>query len=195
MNSGKNVYRVLVVSGTQKGADFIGELADGAVICTREHASNGAEARRKLMENEYHIVIVNTPLGDEFGHELAMAAVEKTGTGVVLLVKNELYEELSCRMEDCGILTVAKPVSKQLFFQSLKLVTASVGICARLTEENRKLRRKLAEQTVVSRAKCLLIEFAHMTEEKAHKYIEKQAMDSRSSKEDIASEIVRTYAQ
>lgn len=62
-------------------------------------------------------------------------------------------------------------------------------------EENRKLRRKLAEQTVVSRAKCLLIEFAHMTEEQAHKYIEKQAMDSRSSKEDIASEIVRTYAQ
>ena len=106
MNSGKNVYRVLVVSGTQKGADFIAELADGAVICTREHASNGAEARRKLMENDYHIVIVNTPLGDEFGHELAMTAAEKSGTGVVLLVKNELYEELSCRMEDYGVLTV-----------------------------------------------------------------------------------------
>ncbi len=195
MNSGKNVYRVLVVSGTQKGADFIAELTDGAVICTREHASNGAEARRKLMENDYHMVIVNTPLGDEFGHELAMAAVEKTGTGVVLLVKNELYEELSCRMEDYGILTVAKPVSKQLFYQSLKLVTASVGICARLTEENRKLRQKLAEQTALARAKCLLIEFAHMTEEQAHKYIEKQAMDSRLPKAEIASEIVRTYAE
>lgn len=195
MNSGKNEYRVLVVSGTQKGADFIAELADGAVICTREHASNGAEARRKLMENDYHIVIVNTPLGDEFGHELAMTAAEKTGTGVVLLVKNELYEELSCRMEDYGVLTVAKPVSKQLFYQSLKLVTASVGICARLAEENRKLRQKLTEQTAVARAKCLLIEFAHMTEEQAHKYIEKQAMDSRRSKAEIAAEIVRTYAE
>ena len=184
-----------MVSGTQKGADFIAELADGAVICTREHASNGAEARRKLMENDYHIVIVNTPLGDEFGHELAMTAAEKTGTGVVLLVKNELYEELSCRMEDYGVLTVAKPVSKQLFHQSLKLVTASVGICARLAEENRKLRQKLTEQTAVARAKCLLIEFAHMTEEQAHKYIEKQAMDSRLSKAEIAAEIVRTYAE
>ena len=193
MNSGKNVYRVLVVSGTQKGADFIAELADGAVICTREHASNGAEARRKLMENDYHIVIVNTPLGDEFGHELAMTAAEKTGTGVVLLVKNELYEELSCRMEDYGVLTVAKPVSKQLFYQSLKLVTASVGICARLAEENRKLRQKLTEQTAVARAKCLLIEFAHMTEEQAHKYIEKQAMDLRLPRREVAENIIRTY--
>ena len=64
-----------------------------------------------------------------------------------------------------------------------------------LEEENRKLRQKLAEQTAVARAKCLLIEFAHMTEEQAHKYIEKQAMDSRLPKAEIASEIVRTYAE
>ena len=195
MNSGKNLYRLLVVSGTQKGADFIAELTDSALFCIRDNASCGAEARRKLMENDYHMVIINTPLGDEFGHELALRAVEKTGTGVVLLAKSELYEELGARLEDYGILTVAKPVSKQLFFQSLKLLAASVGFCTRLAEENRKLRQKLSELAALSRAKCLLIEFAHMTEEQAHKYIEKQAMDSRLSKAEIASEIVRTYAQ
>lgn len=34
-----------------------------------------------------------------------------------------------------------------------------------------------------------------MTEEQAHKYIEKQAMDSRLPKAEIAAEIVRTYAE
>ena len=43
---------------------------------------------------------------------------------------------------------------------------------------------------LVSRAKCLLIENRGMTEAEAHHYIEKEAMNSRRTREQVAEEIL-----
>ena len=48
---------------------------------------------------------------------------------------------------------------------------------------------------VVNRAKWLLIEHLSMTEQDAHYYIEKQAMDTRLSRREVAEHIIRTYDQ
>ena len=45
----------------------------------------------------------------------------------------------------------------------------------------------------VNRAKWLLIEIKRMTENEAHYYIEKQAMDMRLSRREVAENIIRTY--
>ena len=45
----------------------------------------------------------------------------------------------------------------------------------------------------VDRAKWLLIQHHNMTEQDAHYYIEKQAMDTRLSRREIADSIIRTY--
>ena len=52
---------------------------------------------------------------------------------------------------------------------------------------------KLEELRVVSRAKCLLVEYLHIGEREAHRYIEKQAMDLRVTKKVIAEDILKTY--
>ena len=46
---------------------------------------------------------------------------------------------------------------------------------------------------MVNRAKWLLIENLNMTEKDAHHYIEKQSMDTRFTRREIAENIVRTY--
>ena len=46
---------------------------------------------------------------------------------------------------------------------------------------------------MIDRAKCILIQYLNMTEAEAHRYIEKQAMDMRSTKRVIAEGILRTY--
>ena len=62
-----------------------------------------------------------------------------------------------------------------------------------LVEENRRLREKIEELRIVERAKCVLIEHLQFTEEQAHRYIEKQAMDRRSTRRTIAESILNTY--
>ena len=48
---------------------------------------SGAEARRRILESDFELIVVNAPLPDEFGHELCADAVEKTDAGVLLLAK------------------------------------------------------------------------------------------------------------
>ena len=51
----------------------------------------------------------------------------------------------------------------------------------------------MADIRTVNRAKWLLIENLGMTEKDAHYYIEKQAMDTRMSRREVAVGIIRTY--
>ena len=62
-----------------------------------------------------------------------------------------------------------------------------------LQSENTKLHQKIQEIRLVDRAKCTLIQDLHMTEQDAHRYIEKQAMDLRMTRREIAEEILKTY--
>ena len=52
---------------------------------------------------------------------------------------------------------------------------------------------KIEEIRLTNRAKWHLIECLSMTETEAHRYIEKQAMDLRLSKREVAENIIKTY--
>ena len=60
-------------------------------------------------------------------------------------------------------------------------------------KNEQKLQKKLEELKKVSLAKCLLIEHIGLTEPSAHRYIEKEAMDSRLPKIMIAEKIIDEY--
>ena len=61
---------------------------------------------------------------------------------------------------------------------------------ALLLEENARLADKLAQLRLVDRAKCLLIERRGMTEADAHRLIEKQAMDTRATRGEVATALI-----
>ena len=51
----------------------------------------------------------------------------------------------------------------------------------------------MEEIRLVNHAKWILIQNLKMTEQEAHKLIEKQAMDTRRTKREIAEGLIRTY--
>ena len=52
---------------------------------------------------------------------------------------------------------------------------------------------KMLDIKIINRAKWALINSLNMSEDEAHRYIEKQAMDKCISKRNIADEILKTY--
>ena len=184
---------VLVVSAFDKGHAFIGGLLEPGAYAPVAAARSGGEARRMLGEGDYDFVVVDTPLPDEFGDELAVFAVEQSGAGVLLIVRGELYEGTSAKAEELGVLTLSKPLSAPLFHAAFRLLSAARVRMRRYASENRRLRIKLEEIKLVSRAKYLLIERLGMSEQQAHRYIEKQAMDLRETKREVAESILKTY--
>ena len=92
-----------------------------------------------------------------------------------------------------GVLLATTPLRKHEFFSTL---TAGVVLSKRtrgLQEENERLRAKLSEQKTVEHAKLLLVECLKLSEEQAHKYIEREAMELRESRVEVARRIISTY--
>ena len=183
----------LIVSSGEKGRDMLcGVLTDmGAGDIST--VTSGAEARRGFADADWQVILINTPLSDEFGHELCSSAVEKTDAGVVLLAKAAAAEQLLAPMSEQGVLLLSKPFSNTLFLQAIHLAAASNHRLQLLRQENARMQEKIAQVRLVSHAKCCLVEREQMSEDAAHRYIEKRAMDTRRSRAEIAQEILDSY--
>ena len=192
MATAKKKYRVLVAGSGDKIFDYISEMLPRSSYDPILRAGDAGEVRRMLMDTPVDIVIINTPLSDDFGVELALDLAEGA-MGVLLLVKNELFDQVCYKVEDSGVLTIGKPMTRQGFYSAVKLLSAMTARLSKMEKANRTLQEKMAGIRVVNRAKWLLIEHHHMKEQDAHYFIEKQAMDTRLSRREVAENIIRTY--
>ena len=77
----------LIVSSGEKGRDMLCGVLTEMGAGDISTVTSGAEARRGFADADWQVILINTPLSDEFGHELAVFAAGSTGAGVVLLVK------------------------------------------------------------------------------------------------------------
>ena len=74
------------------------------------------------------------------------------------------------------------------------LLLAAVRIqLEQMQHKTEKLEAKVADIRIINRAKLLLVQHLQMTETEAHKYIEKQAMNTSKPRRTIAENIIRTY--
>ena len=187
MNEGKTL--LVCVQGRDKLKQWMENLHYRDCAC----ADGAVEARRMVSGDAYALVIINAPLPDETGFELATQLTERTSAGIILLVKNALVPMIGDPMSDSGVLIVPKPVVPQLFEQAVRLSMACRNRMLRYKAETERLQAKFEELKIVDRAKCLLIEHMRITEEEAHRALEKQAMDERLPRVRVAREIVQRY--
>ncbi len=152
-----------------------------------------SEARRELIDNDYDLMIISSPLPDEFGINFAIDSEYKYKMGILLFVKNELYNEVYDKTYDYGILTLPRPTSSQIIIQSMKLLEASLSRERMRETKPIDIKDRLEEIKLINNAKLLLIKNLHMSEDEAHKHIEKRAMFIRKTKAYVAQEIISNY--
>ncbi len=191
----EGIGRVLIVSGNDKGAEFIENMLTqfGPETVVTLHA--GTETRRILLDGcTFDYVFINMPLPDETGADLARRIAEGEGT-VMALIKGDTAEQIGYSLARSGIYTMPKPVTRTGFVCGMYMMMASRAHIDEYRNKNEKLQLKIDENSIISRAKCLLIEKRSMSEQDAHTYIEKQAMNARKTKREIADAIINTYEE
>lgn len=188
-----HAYSVLVVSASAKFNESVRGLLPERFYWPVTVLTDAAGARRELLENSYDLVVINTPLPDEFGTRLALDACESSSAGVLLLVKAEHCPDIEAQVSAHGVLTLAKPTSAQLFAQTLRLLCITRERLRGMEKKAVTLQEKMEEIRLVNRAKWLLIEELKMTEQEAHRYIEKRAMDRCVTRRAVAEQILSTY--
>ncbi|MCL2255100.1 MAG: ANTAR domain-containing protein [Lachnospiraceae bacterium] len=187
------IESALIVSRTDKSAAIFKDVLNSASINQIIFMQTCGEARRILLEREFDLVVINAPLQDESGENLSRYIASKNIAQVILVVKNEFFDAVSAVCEADGVLTIAKPVSKTILWSAISLVKSVHNRINKIQNENEKLKQRIDDIRVTDRAKLILITYMSMSEKEAHRYIEKQAMDLRTTKRAIAEGILKTY--
>ena len=186
-------YSVLLVSGAEKFNSAVRPLLPEREFSPVVTVPDVSRARRALLERKFDLLVINTPLPDEFGTRLALDVCETTQAGVLLLVKADSYPDVTARVAPSGVLTLQKPTSPALFSSTLRLLCATRERLRRMEQKTATLEEKMEEIRLVNRAKWILIDQLKMTENEAHKFIERQAMDRCVTRRIIAENILATY--
>ncbi|MBQ3969924.1 MAG: ANTAR domain-containing protein, partial [Clostridia bacterium] len=167
--------KALLVSKINSSVNVLKGLLEENSYDVSMVVSDSKSAAEYADDTIYDIVVINSPIEDSSGIDTAISISKNTVCGVVLLVQTDKAGFVGKKVIDYGVIVVPKPINKMLFRQSLGVVRASQKRYAGLSEENERLKSSLEETKIINRAKFLLMQYLALSEERAHKYIEKQA--------------------
>lgn len=187
-------YSALVVSSNEKMASQINAQLSSLSCYPVNVVSSISSAKREVLEKSYDFVIINSPLPDETGARFALDTAAGSNTVCLMLLKSEDYDDIDPRVNQGGVFTIAKPLSTQTFVLAVNWMKAAREKLRKMEKKASTLEDRMEEIRLVNRAKWVLIDKEGMTEEAAHKYIEKQAMDACATKVEIANIVINKYA-
>ncbi|HRR78226.1 MAG: ANTAR domain-containing protein [Ruminococcus sp.] len=186
--------RSVIVSSSVDFTDSISAILQSEGYSTVHTAACGNELRRSLhSEAEPELAVIDCPLPDEFGQELALRISETTSAAVLLICGSYIRDDLAEKVSDSGIAVASKPINRQKIINAVRSLSASRSRMMGLKKENAGLLTKIDEMRLINRAKCTLMEYLKFTEPQAHRYIEKQAMNTRQTRREVALRILATY--
>ena len=189
----ERTYSVLIVTASDTFANSVMPLLPMTDYWPVTTVHSVSEARRRVVDTEFDIVLINAPLPDDFGMRLAIDICTNSGAGVLLMVKNDLFNDIYAKVVGYGVITLSKPTNSQMVTQNLRILCATRERMRQMQARQATVEEKIEEIRLVNRAKWLLIECLSMAEPEAHRYIEKQSMDERISKREVAENIIKTY--
>ena len=186
------IFRVLLISSSKNFSASIKnalehESFEVSTIDTIQ------KAKRLVVEHDFDILIINAPLIDDFGIDFAIDEAIRDISGILFFVSPELESEIYYKTYQYGILTLTKPTMYSVLLQSIRLLCSSLIKKEKINTKQADLKTRLEEIKIINTAKLLLIEHKHISEDEAHRYLEKRAMDLRKSKIKIANEIIDEY--
>ena len=163
---------------------FLKDSTSGLIVT----ASSGNEARRLISgDTKPELIIIDTPLSDEFGQDLA-EITSVFSAGVILICWNDISENISHSLPE-NVVILARPFSREDFRNAVGSFPEISGI----KPESADILTKIEEMRLINRAKCTLMEYLDFTEPQAHRYIEKQAMNNRRTRRETAEKILDAY--
>ena len=192
----ERTYNVLVACSAPRVTDVLkralSEVSAGAQVSVNA-CTSAAAARESLSRGDFDILIIASPLPDEFGVRFAREVRARHTCEILVLCPADRYEDTFARLMEEGILVVSRPLSAPVLTFALRTLFTMRERIRAATEHTVSLEEKMAEIRKVNHAKWLLIDRLKMTEPDAQHYIERQAMNLRVSKGRLADDIIRQY--
>ena len=166
----------------EEGFEVVGQAVDGEQAVTM-----ATELRPDLV-----IMDVNMPKKD--GIDAAAEIVGEQIAPVVILTAFS-QRDLIERARDAGAMAyLVKPFSKGDLLPAIELAVARYAETAALRKEVADISQRLEARKIIDRAKGLLMTHQKMTEPEAFRWIQRTAMDRRTSMQAVANAVLEGLA-
>lgn len=189
----ERVYSVLTVSRKESFAGSLALLLPEKKFDPVVNLNSGAAARRAMLERDFDLVIIDFPLPDESGVRLAIEAVGNKKSVALIVVSADKYTEVFMKVAEYGVFTLMKPLPAREAERAVEWMCVTRERLRGYERAEKSVSEKMEEIRLVNRAKWILIDVLGMSENDAHRYIEKQAMDRCVTKSEVARGIISTY--
>lgn len=180
--------KAIIVSHTDNTAVTIQQILRDMGYDHIHTTSVGSEVRRLLLHTFTDMLIINTPLNDEFGTELAEYAAERS-SAVILLCGRDIADDLADRLSPYNVLVLSKPITRNALKEGILLINSEPAPFSDIRESEEVLRR-IDDIRLINRAKSMLMKYLGFTEPQAHRYLEKKAMNCRCTRREAAKKII-----
>ncbi len=181
-------HSILIVSSSGQFDAIVSRSLTGYI--SKDICKSAAIARRFVLERYYDLVVINAPLPDENGEDLAMDVSENCNASILLVTPQDVADAAMERLSDHGIMIVPKPAPGGRIDKAIRFLFSIQDRIHAIERKRQAAEEKIEELRIVSKAKILLVEKKKMTEDEAHRYIGKQAMDRGVSRRRIAERIL-----
>jgi AmiR/NasT family two-component response regulator len=166
----------------EEGYDVVGEAGDGV------------EAVRLARETRPNLIVMDIKMPGTDGLEAARTIAAERIAPVVMLTafgQRELVEQA----RDAGAMAyLVKPFSKNDVVPAIEVAASRFAEVTALESEVAGLTERLETRKAVERAKGLLMARKKMSEPDAFRWIQRTAMDRRTTMKAVADAVVETFA-
>jgi len=162
----------------EEGFEVVGQVGDG----------ERAAALAITLRPDLVIMDVKMPGKDGI---LAAAEIAAEQIAPVIILTAFAERDLIQRALDAGAMTyLAKPFSKATLLPAIELAAARYAETAALRAEIAEATQRLQARKVIDRAKGLLITRGGMTEPQASRWLQRTAIDRRTSMDTVARDVI-----
>jgi len=155
--------------------------------------SDSYEMLRRIHTVYPDLTILDENVRGMSASELSNVLVNEKVCPVIVLTNSSNIRNYVSLSQEPTFVPLIKPVNRQNLLNTISIIIKTSKNIQKLENELKKLKEKSDTKVLISKAKRLLMENMGLTEEEAHRRIQKQSMNKGIPKVKIAEAIITMY--
>ncbi len=180
--------KVLIAAKTPEACKTLGSFIDRSDYDVTT-ATDGMTIRN-IDVTRFDFIFISVPLSNENGLSLITELREQTDAYLIAIVRAEYADTAHKLLEPAGAYIITKPVYRGALMQAIRFCDTHAESDSLFRKRIAELERQAELDKRLSRAKLILMEKEALSEDEAHRRIQKLAMDLRVSQYEIAEDII-----
>jgi len=185
--------RVFIGSSNEKISKQLGQFLIENGFTVVGETRDGFDFLRRVNTIYPDVAIVDYTMRGMSGHEISEVLISEKVCPVIALISTAEMQHFVSLSQEPTFAPLVKPCNKQMLLHTIALLVKTSKSIYKLENEVTTLKKTTDKKVVINKAKKLLMENMELTEDEAHRRIQKQSMDKGMPMIKVAEAIILMY--